>query len=194
MAVADFQEDANQERHSRRPMLLPIILILLVLVVGGGGYLAFRFVPSVREAVLKLPVVGPMLGGAATSVDPLRAEQLQLEQDRTALQALQTQLTDLQSQLTAKETELAAREAAAQQLMTDAAALKAESEGKLATIDQQVKLYSAMKPDKAAAVMSELADAAVARVLVKMDSSAAARILSCMQAARAARVISLMGS
>lgn len=188
-------EGADAPSEDRRPRLLPLILVFLFLLVSAGGYAAFRFVPAVRTAVQQLPFIGPLVGGVKEApADPLVSEKLQLEQDKAALKALQEQLMKLQTDLQAKEAELAQREADAQKLMADAQALKAEYEGKKAALDQQVKLYTAMKPDKAAAVMNELPDETVARILAKMDSATAAKILAYLQPARAARIITLMGS
>lgn len=199
--MPDLEDEEEQvEKPSsdgpRPARLLPLILIFLLLIVLGGGYAAIRFVPSVRQAVQKLPVIGRLAGSSVTEtpVDPLVSEKLQLEQEKAATQQLQDQLTKLQADLQAKEAELAQRETAAQQLMTDATALKTQYEAKLATLDQQVKLYTAMKADKAAAVMNELPDEDVARILAKMDTATAAKILAYLQPARVARILSLMGS
>ncbi|MGE5559971.1 MAG: MotE family protein [Chloroflexota bacterium] len=191
----DERPQTAAEGGHRGPRLLPLILIFLLLIVAGGGFLAFRYVPAVRTAAQKLPVIGPLLGGVVEPpVDPLVADKLQLEQEKAATKALQDELAKLQADLQAKEAELTEREVAAQRLMAEAQAVKDEYLGKTATLDQQVKLYVAMKPDKAAAVMNELPDSDVARILARMDSATAAKILAYLQPARAAKILTLMGS
>jgi flagellar motility protein MotE (MotC chaperone) len=179
--------------------MVSLILVFVLLLVAGGAYLGNRFVPAVHTAFTKLPVVGPLLTRVTPTtvdgpVDPLKAEKLQIQQETAKLATLQAELTKLQTDLNAKEADIIQREAAAQTLMDDAQALKTEYEGRTAALDQQVKLYAAMKPDKAAAVMNELSDAEVAAVLRKLDTALAAKIIAYLQPARAARIISLLGN
>lgn len=182
-------------KRKRRIFNLGILLVLLVIskIVISGAYLGLcpvQFEPASMAMAQSAEPATPDQNAASRTPDvnvnrpdkkagDLKARELELEKREEELLPLKTEieeklveLNELQLKLTAYAKRLADRE-------------KALEDSKMGHL---VELYSAMEPERAAAIMDRLKDPTVVLILRHMKGKSAGKILAVMNPERGAAI------
>ena len=181
-------DEVNPEKPKKKSgRILKIILILLLLLIlaaagfSVGIYLKFIDTQSLVDKwkLNEYPVIGQYFSSPKTNFEPVDLEQ----QSPLAVPENPIQPPIAQPVLTPEELLPENRKIDDVELQKQAK-IKQQEEAK--RISKVSRLYSAMKPDEAVAVLNQMDDESVLVILSKMDDEQVAKIMALLDARRAA--------
>ena len=181
-------DEVNPEKPKKKSgRILKIILILLLLLIlaaagfSVGIYLKFIDTQSLVDKwkLNEYPVIGQYFSSPKTNFEPVDLEQ----QSPLAVPETPIQPPIAQPILTPEELLPENRKIDDVELQKQAK-IKQQEEAK--RISKVSRLYSAMKPDEAVAVLNQMDDESVLVILSKMDDEQVAKIMALLDARRAA--------
>lgn len=181
--------------------MIPLVLLVLFF---GSAVAAYKFYPPAKNLIgsvsHKIPLfkgLFPSLGAdtnASEAGGSPEAGEAPAEPMKT-LDAQRKLMADAETALSERESRLKSERESLDKIKNelDARAKELESEkalldGKLASFSQLARIYTAMKPIQAAAILSNMDETTTAVILSRMDEAQAAKILAGMDPAKAAKL------
>jgi flagellar motility protein MotE (MotC chaperone) len=178
-----------------------VILPLLFTVVLAGvfmSFLGYDIAGAIRNTVASVPVIGSYLPEEQQQEIEITI-QSQLEQLQDEMLALEDQINNKKLEIEELNLSLEERNSFITKLEQEVEELKKQLEGKMLdqktweeNIAELAQLYTAMPPNRAAPIISNLSDIEAIHILNGMTSNNRAKILEKMNPTKAATLTSLL--
>jgi flagellar motility protein MotE (MotC chaperone) len=173
---------------------LPVIIFVMLLVTGRARFVLEHPDDKTPEekkvAVVKESAhLDTLMAENSRTFQALQQERAEMEAERTRMREQQDRIDLLQSEVEAERKKLAEERAKFEQIVSSSDSLKDKK------IKDVAKMYGAMKPSEAAAILGTMNDQMVAKILKAInDDRQKAKILSLLPRAKAARLSRIIGA